>query len=86
MHESFPDTISFGLDNFKFLEIVVECLRMHRATCTSQKDYQLDFPSLVLSCSLLLQPSPGSSQERHVGPVLEIRRVLGTCASDLKYV
>jgi hypothetical protein len=31
MHESLPDTISFGLDNPKFLEIVVECLRMHRA-------------------------------------------------------
>ena len=47
MHESLPDTISFGLDNPKFLEIVVECLRMHRSTCTSHKDYQIYCPSLV---------------------------------------
>jgi len=29
MHESLPDNVSFGLDNPKFLEIVVERLRMH---------------------------------------------------------
>ena len=82
MHEPFPDSISFGLDDPKFLKIVVECLRVHWSACASRKDHQLYFPSSVLS--YVLRPLfRGFSR---VELVHEIPRALGTCAFDLMCV
>jgi hypothetical protein len=52
VHESFPYCASFRFDNPQFLEIVVECLHMHRSACASHEDYQFNFPSCTLSLCL----------------------------------